>query len=171
MCWQVVGVFLCRLEFLASEIRSKVDKIWRRSGQRHTIHFHFGAVGKRYDRVNRATEVGFMGLRAHSTPLPAAADLLEGWEKNTVRRRGTVAASLLQQHHPSCPRLALSKILQTPSINGASSAAISGQLTPCHRALKGTHVGGLEPLFGALAAPRQGEAKLDAKLQCVLLQV
>lgn len=33
-----------------------------------------------------------------------------------------------------------------------------------------THVGGLEPLFGAMAAPRQDEAKLGAKLQCILTQ-
>lgn len=116
-----------------------------------------------------------MGLRAHDPALRCrtfARDASFFAEQHQTKKwaRGTVPASLLQQPHPSRPRHAISNVLQIASINSASSAAISG-LTPRHRALTAAPTwGGLSCCLARWPPPRQGEAKLGAKLQCILTQ-
>lgn len=111
MCFFVIhGVLLVQLKFWTNEISltrsgDRVD-----SGTRLISPLGCG------EKIRQSTEVGLMGLRAHTTRPRSPRDASFFVEKtpNTSHQRGTVPASLLQQPHPSCPRHAISNMLQTP---------------------------------------------------------
>lgn len=133
MCFEVLGVFLCQLEFVRNEISLKRSGDRVDSGTRLISPLGCG------EKIRQSTEVGLMGLRAHTTRPRSPRDASFFCGKNTKhlspKRDGAcisapAAPSLLS---PAC-HLQHAPDPKTPSINSASSAAISG-LTPRHRAL------------------------------------
>lgn len=102
MCFEVLGVFFCQLEFLTNEIRST------RSGDRVDSGTRLISTLGCGEKIRPSTEVGLMGLRAQDPAPPRDASFLGVGEtpKHLSRKRdgacifAPAAPSLLS---PPCP--------------------------------------------------------------------
>lgn len=169
MCFFVIhGVLLVQLKFWTNEISltrsgDRVD-----SGTRLISPLGCG------EKIRQSTEVGLMGLRAHTTR-PALREMhLFLWKKHQtpLTKEGRCLHLCSSSPIPLVPAMP-SPTCSRPQDPIDQFRILCSNLwpdSPPPRLDGCTHVGGLEPLFGAMAAPRQDEAKLGAKLQCILTQ-